>query len=132
MLYSWNQLQSQYQRTLLGLREKQNALQLLLLFFTFFSFFCQLYLRLRNYESVFLVLKILQHGTSRQWVQLFPMYPCKNWYLHFYEIYDHHIWQGGRSTAVNSNKTNERCWWRHDIKITWWTKIIISAILECL
>ena len=50
-----------------------NALQSPVFFFFFFSFFCQLYVRLWK-------------GGSRGWVQFFPKYPCKNWYLHLYKI----------------------------------------------
>ena len=59
--------------------------------FFFFSFFCQHYLGLRNCKSVLLILKISQYSQSRWSVQLFPRYPCKNWYknwcLHFYKTY---------------------------------------------
>ena len=43
------------------LRETQNALQLLVFFF---SLFCQRYPRLRNCKLPFLILKILQYGGS--------------------------------------------------------------------
>ena len=39
-------------------------------------------------------------------VQLFPRYPCKNWYIHFYKTYDHQIWQTGTSIRFDSNQTN--------------------------
>ena len=50
----------------LNFRETQNALQLPLLFFSFFSFFCQRYPGLQNYKSVFPILKISQHGGSKR------------------------------------------------------------------
>ena len=66
---------------------------------------------LRNCKLVFLILKISQYGGSRRWAQLFPRYPCKNWYrnwyLHFYSTYDHQIWQAGTSTGVELNETNQ-------------------------
>ena len=81
------------------------------IFFFFFLFFCQPYPRLQNSKSVFLILKILQHGRSRQWVHIFPRYPCKlgykNWDLNFYKTYDHQICQEDTSTGVDSNKTNQ-------------------------
>ena len=81
------------------------------LFFFFFLFFFQPYLRLQNSKLVFLILKVLQYGRSRWWVQLFPRYPCKNWYkkwyLHFYKTYNHQIWQAGTSTRFDSNETNQ-------------------------
>ena len=44
-------------------------------------------------------------------VQLFPRYPCKNWYknwyLHFYKTYDHQICQAGTSIGFDSNETNQ-------------------------
>ena len=79
----------------------------LLLFF--FSLFCQPYPGLWDCKSVFLIIKISQYGESRWWVQLFPMYPCKNWYknwyLHFYRTHDHQIWQAGTPTGFASNET---------------------------
>ena len=60
---------------LLRLRETHNVLQLPVLFFIF-SFLCQLHPRLRNCKSVFLILKILQYGGSKRWVQPFQRYPC--------------------------------------------------------
>ena len=58
----------------------------------FFSFFCQPCPGLRNFKSLFLILKISQNGGLRQWVQLFRKYQCKNWYrnwyLHFHKTYD--------------------------------------------
>ena len=69
------------------LRETHNALQLpmffFLFFFFFFSFFFQPHPGLRNSKWVFLILKILQYGKSRQWVPLFPSHPCKNWYKNY-------------------------------------------------
>ena len=89
----------------LCLRETYKALQLSV-FFSFFSFFCQPWPGLQNYKSVFL---ISQYGGSRQWVQLFLRYPCKNWnknwYLHFHKTYDHQIWQAGTSRGVGSSRT---------------------------
>ena len=46
--------------------------------------FCKLCLELRNCKSVFLILNISHYGGSRQWVQLFPMHLCKNWYKNWY------------------------------------------------
>ena len=37
----------------------------------------------------------------------FQRCPCKNWYLHFYQMYDHQIWQAGTSTGFNSNDANQ-------------------------
>ena len=87
-------------------------LPVIFFFFSFFfSFFCQPCPELRKCKSVFLILKISQHGGSRRWVQLFPTYPCpnwyKNWYLHFHMTYDHQIWQTGISRGVHWNETNE-------------------------
>ena len=80
--------------------------------------------------SVFLILKILQYAGSRWWVQLFPMYSCKNWYEnrypHSHKTYDH-IWRIWLKWDYSS-----RCWWRHYVKITWQTKNIISQLRECL
>ena len=58
-----------------------NALKLtVFLFFSFFFlFFCQPYPGIRNCKLVFLILKILQYGGLRWWVQYFPRYICKNW-----------------------------------------------------
>ena len=43
--------------------------------------------------------------------QLFQRYPCKtwykNWYLHFYNTYDHQIWAAGISKGFDSNETNQ-------------------------
>ena len=90
----------------LRLRETHNTLELLVLF-SFFSFFCQPYPGLRNCKTVFLILKIFQYGGSRQWVQLFHRYPCKNccenWYLHFYMICDYQIWQAATSDISKLN-----------------------------
>ena len=83
--------------------ETCNALQLPVFFFFFFSYFCQPYPRLRNFKSVFLILKISQYGGSMRWGQLFPRYSCKNWYLYFYKTYDHQIWQAGTSRGFDSN-----------------------------
>ena len=94
-------------RRFLRLLETQNALQLPVFFL---SFFCQPYKGLRNYKSVFLILKISQYGGSRWWVLLLPRYPCKlykNWYLHFYKSYDHHIWQAGTSARFDSGETTQ-------------------------
>ena len=105
-----------YFPTVIAFVWNHNALKLLVLFFFFsffFSFFCQPCLRLRNCKSVFLILKISEYGGLRLWVQLFPRYPCKNWYknwhLHFYKTYDHQIWQADTSRAegVDSNETNQ-------------------------
>ena len=89
--------------TSLRLRETHNALQLPMIFF---SFFYRPYPGLRNCKSVFLILKISQYGRSRRWVQSFPRYLCKNWYknwyLHFYKTYDHQIWQASTSTGFDS------------------------------
>ena len=80
------------------------------LFSFFFSFFCQPCSRLRNYKSVFLILKISQYGVPRLWVQLFPKCWCKNWYknwyLHFHKTYNHQVRQAGTSLGVGSNETN--------------------------
>ena len=80
-------------------------------FFSFFSFFCQPYPGLRNWKSVFLILKISQYGGSRWRVQLFPRYQCKNlyknWYLYFYKTYGHQIWQVGTSIGFDLNETNQ-------------------------
>ena len=94
-------------RSILRLHETHNALQLPLFFF--FSFFCHLYPGLRNCKLVFLILKIsVDRGGE---VQLFPRYPCKNWYknwyLHFYKTYDHQICQAGTSIGFDSNETNQ-------------------------
>ena len=62
---------------LLRLRETYNALQLPVIFF---SFFYQLHQSLRNCKSVFLILKIWQYGRSRRWAQFFSRYSCKNWF----------------------------------------------------
>ena len=97
-------------------------------FFFFFSFFYQLYPWLRNCKLVFLILKISQYDGSRRWVQPFPRYPCKNWYLHFYKAYHHQIWQAGTSTRFDSNETNEAG--AYDVItsiITWKTKNSIST-----
>ena len=48
--------------------ETQNVLQLPVFFF-FFCFFCESYPGLWKCKSVFLILKILQYGTSKLWVQ---------------------------------------------------------------
>ena len=73
--------------------------------------FCQPYPRLRGCKSVFLILKILQYGRLKRWVQLFPRYPCKNWYkncyLRFYKTCEQQIWQAGTSTELDLNKTNK-------------------------
>ena len=90
---------------LLHLHKRQNALNLPVLFF--FLFLCQPYPGLRNYKLVFLILKILQYDRLRRWVQLFPRYPCKKWYLLFYKSYDHRIWLAGTSTGFDSSETNQ-------------------------
>ena len=95
------------------LSELRSALQLLVLPlpFLFFSFFCQLFPRLWNCNSVFLILKISQYGGSKWWVQLCTSYSCKNryrnWHLHFHQTYDYRIWQAGTSRGVDSNETNQ-------------------------
>ena len=57
---------------------------------------------------MFLILKISQYGTVKRWVQLFPRYPCKNWYkylfVHFYKTYDHQIWKAVTFTGFDSNE----------------------------
>ena len=77
----------------------------------FFLFFCLPYTGLPNCKSVFLILKIWQYVRSRRWVQHFRRYPCKiwykNWYLHFYTTYDHHIRQARTSARLYSNETNQ-------------------------
>ena len=92
---------------LLRLRETQNALQFPVFYFLFFF---QPYPGFRNYKLVFLILKICKYGRWRRWVQLFPRYSYekwyKNWYLHFYNTYDHHIWKAGTS-AHFSHLTNQ-------------------------
>ena len=73
----------------------------------FFLFLCQPYPGLWNYKLVFLILKILQYDRLRRWVQLFPRYPCKKWYLLFYKTYDHRIWLAGTCTGFDSSETNQ-------------------------
>ena len=77
----------------------------------FLFFFCQLYPGLRNWKSVFLILKILQYDGWKRWIWLFPRYPCKNRYknrhLHFYKTYDHQIWEAGTFTGFDSDETNQ-------------------------
>ena len=105
-VFSVHQFMKNVNHILLWLRETQNALQLLVFFF--FLFFCQPYPGLQNCKLVFLILKIWQHGRSRQLVQHFPRYPCKiwykNWYLHFCKTYDHQILQEVTSTGFDSNE----------------------------
>ena len=92
-----------------------NAKRFAIAYVLLLAFFCQSYLGLLNYKSIFLILKISQYVELRQWVQLFPRYPrknwcknwCKNWYLHFCKTYDHQIWQSGTSTRFDSNETNK-------------------------
>ena len=76
----------------------------------FFLFFCQPYLRLWNCKLLFLILKILQYGRSRWWVQLVTRYPCN------FDIRidisisirpDHQIWQTGTSAGFDWNETNQ-------------------------
>ena len=100
-----------YFPTVIAFVWNHNALKLLVLFFFFsffFSFFCQPCLRLRNCKSVFLILKISEYGGLRLWVQLFPRYPCKNWYknwhLHFYKTYDH---QFGRQIHLEQKELTQ-------------------------
>ena len=59
----------------LRLRKTHNDLQLSVFLF---SFFCQLHLGPRNFNSVFLILKILQYGRSRRWVCLFQDIHVRN------------------------------------------------------
>ena len=78
---------------LLRLRKSQNALQFSLFFF--FLFLWQPYQGLRNWKSIFLILKIWHYGRLGRW------------YLHFYKTYDQQIKQTGTSTGFNSNETNQ-------------------------
>ena len=48
------------------------------------SRFLQILPELRNCKSVFLILNISHYGGSMQWVRLFPMHLCKNWYKNWY------------------------------------------------
>ena len=99
--------------TLLRFREMRKNLQLPMFFFSFlFLFFCLPYLGLWNCQSVFLILKI-SHGKSTRWGQLFPRYPCKNWYknwyFHFYKTYDHQVLQARTLTRVDL-KAHSQVW----------------------
>ena len=96
------------------LRETLNVLKVLVLLIIIFL---PAVPWLWNFKSVFLILKILQYARLRWWVQLFPRYPCnnwyKNWYFHFYKISDHQIWQAGISIRSDWNETN--CRWPVDV-----------------
>ena len=94
---------------LICFHEMQNAFELLVFFFLLFFFWR--YLGFGNCKSVFLILKVLQYGGSRQRVQLFPSYSCKtlykNWNLCFYRTCGHQIWQAGTSAEFDSSESNQ-------------------------
>ena len=107
---------------LLRFHEEHSAFLLLrfheFFFFSFFSLFCQPYLRLRNRKSIFLILQISQYGRSRRWVQSFAKYwiakylqSIKNWYkywyIHFYATYGHQIWDAVASIGSDLNESNQ-------------------------
>ena len=93
---------------LLRFHETKNALQLPVFFF--FLFFFQPYWGLGNCKLVFQILKILQRGGLRRWVQFFARYPCKNWCKNWdprcYKNSGHQIWEAGTSTGFDSNEIN--------------------------
>ena len=92
--------------------ETHNDLQLpVFFFFSFFVFFCQPCPGIRNWESVFLILKTLNmvdRGGEFSFLRAIHIINWyKNWYLHFHNTYGHQIWQAGTSRGVDSHETKE-------------------------
>ena len=90
------------------------ALQLPVLFLSFFLFFYQLCPALRNvnrYLWFWKSLSMTDRGSEFNFFQFFRRYSCKNWfknwYLQFHNSHDHQIWQERTSRGIESGESNQ-------------------------